>query len=125
MSDAKTTGGEKTKHSSAPWELREDGFNFDVVANVTKDRHGTSYTKLAKVYGNATSTVLTPANARLIAAAPDLLTIAKRLIAAEPWRRVPAMLLTADVEALEELVAKIEGRAGAAWDVCENDTMSW
>lgn len=81
MSNTKENTAAEVKHTPGPWKANEGkaprtrcgSFGREVVGNRYEDSEGVTYTVVAQVEGNQTSQLTTEANARLIAAAPDLL----------------------------------------------------
>ncbi len=95
-------------HAPAPWEV---SLTDDTVV-VRKDAHGVQHV-IAEISGDYNEPDLWPvmeANARLIAAAPDLLAEAIELLRNATYADGQATVLTQDCEALEAAIA----RAGAA-----------
>lgn len=62
-----------TPHTSGPWKHRQEHLYRVITGNHVDYVDGGCCTLVARVEGNATSQQVTLANARLIAAAPDLL----------------------------------------------------
>lgn len=87
----------KTKHTPGPWQVGESISGKPLI--VTKS-HGT----IAQPTGGFENEI--KANARLIAAAPDLLAIVKELLICGPNAGHNQDLLTSAIEA----VAKAEGK---------------
>lgn len=73
--------GTEAKHTPGPWHVDEPPYEFNryISGNAHKDGDDWVSTSVAKVLGNATSRNVTEANARLIAAAPELLDAVKEL----------------------------------------------
>jgi hypothetical protein len=97
-----------SKHTPGPWNVRFDGKHFNIDATPTGDKpEGQSF--FIGYSGMADS----EANARLIAAAPEMLEMLKG--AAKTMRQIlrgdmMAKITHADLGDVEEVIAKAEGR---------------
>lgn len=96
-----------SKHTPGPWNIRRAQFpvdgEYDYAIYSDVDR------VLAEVFGRAGQNIFPPAeaNARLIAAAPDLLAAAKLIASfAVSWEP----LTPGDIRMLTDAIAKAEGR---------------
>lgn len=95
----------ESKHTPGPWKTKISGGERDVFS--VKDIHGHV---LARVSGYAISAI-TPeqrrANARLIAAAPDLLEALKKVVAMCDAGALAAL----DIDAIRDDIAKAEPKS--------------
>jgi hypothetical protein len=70
-----------SKHTPGPWFIEPDGHHLLIFGGAYRDEDGvTVQTKVGRVEGNATSGPVIEANARLMAAAPELLAACKDLL---------------------------------------------
>ena len=94
----------ETKHTPGPWIIERDS----VVASNTPDDGGDIICEAPERFEN--SMRRWQANARLIAAAPELLAEVKELLRNAKFQDGHGIILTQDAEALEAIIAKVEGR---------------
>ena len=94
---------ENSKHTPGPWEVDYEGpCRLAIIAPNDVDGAMVAFTNLQNVDGD-----MDEANARLIAAAPDLL---KAIKIARTWINLDYPLNQDDVDTVDAAIAKAEGK---------------
>lgn len=92
-----------TKHTPGPWQLDHRGYTFIVAA----PKHGYITRDVCRMDASTMSAFHREANARLIAAAPDLLTALEEVL---PHVEFSHRQFKAEVDAARAAIAKATGQ---------------
>lgn len=97
-----------TKHTSGPWQVYGPFNETTIVANVDIDEYGMhTYDSICEVDDQNAQW---PANARLVASAPELLAVLKLVLSDLVWGQERDIAPSVE-NVIREVVAKAEGRS--------------
>lgn len=97
-----------SEHTKGPWEFTASG--VEDFYWISQDKPGKRTVEIARVFTNTLSIEEAHANASLIAAAPELLSILKRIVDRATAPMSDGDITLEDVAEAREIIAKAEGK---------------